>query len=109
VVEGDSDIARVAPDAKVDHALDEREPVQRGVRLDETPVLLCLQDRERLGEVIGDGVKPGRDLGQPAGEPDGVEDQQSAKHLHPTRAAFGRWTYHDVVVAERESGPQRAV
>ena len=59
-----------------------RQAVERGVRLDETPVPLLLEAGQDRRGVIRGRVHPRGDFGERARKIRGVEDQQRAQHLH---------------------------
>ncbi len=64
VLHGQAGIARIAAHTDVGDALTRRQPVERGVRLDDTPVLLGLEDLpgeiRRLRELLGIDVSDDR-------------------------------------------------
>lgn len=109
VVPREGDVSRIARHAQVRHALVEGDPVEGCVSLDEAPVLLHREIGEDVRVGARQHVDPGRDARERCVEVRRLEDEQCADPLHPGGAALGRRTDHDVVRAELESVPARAV
>src|SRR5262249_35471998 len=86
-----------------------RQPVEWRMCLDEPSVLLRGEIGQYFVEVAREHVEPGRDFGERAVELGRLKNQEPADHLRPGRTALGRRRDDDVVSAELESFPARAI
>ena len=109
VVEGHRGVQRVPAGDDVPGPRVERDPVQRGVRLDEPPVPLRGQYGQHLLARRDQVVQPGGQLAERGRQLRGPEDQQGADHLHPGRPGLGPGADHYVAVAELHARPAGAV
>ena len=109
MLHGDRDVPRVTTDDDVGGPGIERQPVERGVGLDEPPVVLRVVHRHDVVDRARLHVEPRRELAERSRELRAVEDEQGAEHLGPRRAALGWRADHDVARPEPEAQPAVAV
>ncbi len=109
VVQRHGQVERVPGDHDIGRARVERDPVERGVRLDDPPVLLGLEPAYDVLDGLDRVVEPRREHRQRRRQVRRPEHQQRADHLHPGRAALRPRADHDVAVAEPEVLPAGAV